>query len=129
MKRQRYVGFGTTSAAERRDADLFFADLIGRPAAVQRTLHPSESEEEEGLVSDWFQNFTNILTLAAMRGDFPGRPSGAMSGSAFMKTIAGNEAPANWQSREDAIARQLIDGNFPDFLVKRWEPVIVKDDS
>ena len=33
-----------------------------------------------------------------------------------MTTIAGKEAPKNWQQREDAIAKELIDGNFPDFL-------------
>ncbi len=128
---KRYLGFGTTSSKDRRNADLFYADLIGRPVPARRTLHPSEDSEGsegEGVLSDWLQDFSNIFT-AGKRGEFPGRPSGALTGSAFMKTIAGNAAPANWQQREDAIAKQLIDGNFPDFLVKRWEPVVVKDDS
>jgi hypothetical protein len=124
---KRHVGFGTTSANERRNADLFYADLIGRPAPVRRALHPTESGEEEGILSDFMQPLGKVFISA--RGEFPGRPPWAPAGSSFMKIIAGNEAPANWQRREDDIAKQLVDGNFPDFLVKRWEPVIVKDDS
>lgn len=123
---KRYIGFGTTSAAERHKADLFYRDLIGSPVPVRRALHPSE--EEEGVFSDLMQSVASAVNAAAMRGAFPGRPSGAPTGSAFMKTIAGNAAPSNWQTREDAIAKQLIDGNLPDFL-RRWESVIVKDDG
>jgi hypothetical protein len=43
-----------------------------------------------------------------------------------MKSIAGKEAPKSWQQREDAIARELINGNFPDFLL-HWEAVDVDD--
>jgi hypothetical protein len=121
---KRFVGFGTTSSRERRNADLFYADLVGRPARGPRRLHPTEAQDE-GFVSDFMQTVSNALSG---RGDFPARPSNAMTGSAFMKTIAGKELPANRQKREDAIATELLAGNMPDFL-RRWEPVTLKADG
>jgi hypothetical protein len=117
----RYVGFGTTSARERRNADLFFADLVGRPIAARRPLHPTE-EQGEGFLDDLIRT---AKAAVGIRDGLPARPADAMTGAAFMKSIAGREAPANWQAREQAIADQLIAGNIPDFLT-RWTPVKVQ---
>jgi hypothetical protein len=124
---KRYAGFGTTSSRERRNADLFYADLIGRPVPVRRALHPSEADDESD-AGDEGEGFISDLMQKILSSDFVARPSSAPTGSDFMKTIAGNAAPANWQAREDAIAKQLIAGNFPDFL-RKWEPVTVSADG
>ncbi|CAN7462692.1 N-acetylmuramoyl-L-alanine amidase family protein [Paraburkholderia hospita] len=54
----------------------------------------------------------------------PPRPSGALSGSAFMATVAGDVEPRDWVARENAFVREIAQGNVPDFL-RRWVPVTV----
>jgi hypothetical protein len=108
--------FGVVTAAEQLASDRFFADLIGGPAGRGLPI-----EERDPLKSR-----LSFLYWDPSRGGFPGRPFGAPAGSAFMKTIAGKEAPTSWQRREDAIAKELINGNFPDFLVQ-WQAVAVGD--
>ncbi len=112
--------FGRVTPAERRASDLFFADLIGRP--VSSLARGGLTEERDPLKSG-----LSFLYWDPSRKEFPGRPFDAMTGSAFMKTIAGKEAPKNRQQRENAIVKELINGNFPDFLAQRWEPVVVED--
>lgn len=112
--------FGVITAAERLASDRFFADLIGGPESA--IGHGLLTEERDPLKSR-----LGFLYWDPSRGSAPGRPFGAPTGSAFIKTIAGKEAPTSWQRREDAIARELINGNFPDFLVQQWAAVPVKD--
>lgn len=116
LRRQPFDG---VSSAERQASDRFFADLIGSP--VGSLGRAGFSEERDPLKSR-----LSFLYWDPSRGKFPGRPFGAPVGSAFMKSIAGKEAPKSWQQREDAIARELINGNFPDFLL-HWEAVDVDD--
>ena len=114
--------FGAVTRAERRASDLFYADLVG-------LRHASRIQDESAEARDPLKSPVGFLYWDPSRGEFPGRPFGAPGGSAFIKTIAGKEAPKVWQQREDAIAKELINGNFPDFLVRRWEPVVVEDGS
>jgi len=112
---RRQTRFAAVSPDERQASDLFFADLMGRSVTARGV---GESAEER----DPLKSRMGFLYWDPSRGGFPGRPFGAPTGSAFMASIAGKEAPKSWQQREDDIAKQLINGNFPDFLLK-WQTV------
>lgn len=101
--------FGFVSAAERRQADRFLADLLG-----VRSRWAPEADSSE----NWLPTPT-----------FPPRYSD-VSATDFMATIAGDGPPADWQTREDAMVAQLLAGNLPDWL-KQWITVRVsrKDQS
>jgi hypothetical protein len=117
--------FRTPSAPERRAADRFWADLGGTPYS-SRPFAESSATATDAEESDPLKDPMAFLYWDPARGRFPGRAPNAPSGSEFMKSIAGKERPRDWQAREDAITAQLINGNFPDFLL-RWEPVVVSD--
>ncbi|MDP2320405.1 MAG: hypothetical protein Q8O42_13830 [Acidobacteriota bacterium] len=53
---------------------------------------------------------------------FPPRDPSAPAGHAFMASIGGEKAPADWAKREDAMVAQLVKGNMPDKLL-RWVTV------
>ena len=73
-------------ANERRNADLFYADLIGRPVPARRALHPSEDSEGEGVLSDVMRDSRTSCKSAEARR-IPRRARSAhLTGSAFMKT-------------------------------------------
>ena len=104
MRNDRFVtryGFG--SPAERRQADLFLADLLGDSGR-----RASEAESAENWVPT---------------PKFPPRYSD-VSGTDFIKTIRGDLTPTDWQAREDAMASQLLAGNLPTWL-QRWVTIRV----
>src|SRR5918993_3950410 len=97
----RYApSFGQISNAERRQARRFWADLTG----VQETV----TEDGENWIPE---------------PSFPKRKS-SVTGEAFMKSIAGDKRPADWQKREDAMVEQLLAGNIPSWL-QQWVTVRV----
>ena len=87
------ASFGPTSAAERRQAGLFWADLFGdgRQAA---------DDEAENWIPE---------------PSFPKRTSN-VTGEVFVNAIAGDKRPSDWQRREDAMVAQLLAGNIPSWL-------------
>jgi hypothetical protein len=107
------------------EADRFWADLLG--GAGRRRLFSVAREQAFPEEQDPLKSTTGFLSWDPSRGHFPGRAASAPTGSEFMRSIAGKEGPANPQKREEAITAELINGNFPDFLIRRWEPVIVAD--
>jgi hypothetical protein len=126
--RTSFIG-RSASAAERRDADLFLADLLGVPlAALQRSqplvLPPAISGRPIMPIEEaWAEN-------AIPEPALPQRQPGAMSGSAFMKTIWSEKAPgaAEWTRREEAMIAQLLAGNMPSWL-RQWVAVEVQASS
>src|ERR671930_427429 len=99
--------FGFVSAAERRRADRFFADLFG---VASRFAAEADGGE------NWIPT-----------PSFPARASN-LAGSAFMATIANVDPHAQWQAREDAMVAQLLAGNVPGWL-QRWITVKVSRDN
>lgn len=53
--------------------------------------------------------------------NFPSRPATALSGSAFMQMLESKD----FGSRDDLIVREIIKGNFPDFM-RKLAPITVK---
>ena len=99
------ISFGSSAAAERRQASDFWADLLGNAA-------PNASETGED----------------SPRPTFPPRYAD-VTGTEFIKTISGDREPADWQAREDAMVAQLLAGNMPEWL-QRWVSVrISKPDA
>jgi hypothetical protein len=97
----RYApSFGRVSNAERREARRFWADFAGVP-------QPATEDAE-----NWIPE-----------PSFPKRAS-SVTGEAFMKSIAGDKRPADWQKREDAMVEQLLAGNIPRWL-QQWVTVRV----
>ena len=88
------------SAADRRRADRFWADLF--------TGSSHAADEAENWIPE---------------PSFPRRTSN-VTGEAFMKSIAGDKRPSDWQQREDAMVEQLLAGNIPSWL-QRWITVRV----
>ena len=84
------------------------------PAVDTRTLRP---------VEDWAEN-------AIPEPALPSRQPGAPSGSAFIKTIWGENAPGpvEWTKREESILAQLLAGNMPSWL-RQWVTVEVQASS
>ena len=119
----------SASAAERRDADLFLADLLGVPlTSLRRPRHPAlpPAVPERPIMpieGAWAENALPEPTL-------PPRPPGAPSGSEFMKSIWGETKPTEeeWTRRENAIVAQLKAGNMPGWL-RQWVPVEVRASS
>jgi hypothetical protein len=104
MRNAAPTGFGEWS--ERRQADRFYADLVG-----SRVGPPVETEDEDA---------ENEIPEPRL----PARPPGARGGKAFMETIKGEGRPANWEEREDKMVAELLSGNVPDFM-RRWVSVKV----
>jgi len=99
-------GFGMASPAERRQADAFFADLLG--AAPMRA-------------DEYYEDAEGGPT-------FPPRYSD-VSGTEFIKTIQSAKTPADWQAREDAMVSQLLAGNLPEWLQKWITITVSKNDA
>ena len=124
--RTSFVG-QSPSAAERRNADLFLADLLGIPAAKQQPaafpVPAGTPPRQIRPVEAWAEN-------ALPEPVFPARQPGALSGSAFMKSIWDETHPgeAAWTKREKAILAQLQAGNMPGWL-RRWVTIEVKNAS
>lgn len=135
-QRFRSPPFDRITASERAAADRFLAELLGPGQGPGRT-EQDESEEflaelfgEEAPLAlaggeqigedavPWRWSPTFLQWSPGHRGPFPPRPAGAPGGRAFIASIDGKAAPADWQSREKAIFRQIVSGNVPDALAR-----------
>ncbi|KUZ71623.1 N-acetylmuramoyl-L-alanine amidase family protein [Burkholderia ubonensis] len=90
-------------------------------ADASAELRPSPVALDPGALSHGHA----LDTAPASSGvSIPARPPGALSGSAFMATVAGEVEPRDWVARENAFVREIAQGNIPDFL-RQWVPVTV----
>jgi hypothetical protein len=129
MRHPRRIRPSITSAAERRNADLFLADLFGVAAPpVQRRVRRRAPASRTGVRA--IMPIEAFSENAIPEPRLPPRMSGAPTGSAFMVTIAGDRAPgaAEWTRREEAMIAQLLAGNMPDWL-RQWVTIEVQASS
>lgn len=126
MRHRRTAFPHRASAAERRAANLFLAELLGIPAARRRdSFQPTApaSRLPRAVEEAWAENAVPEPTLT-------GRPASAPTGSAFMRTIWGERSPnaAEWTRREEAMIAQLLGGNMPSWL-RQWITIEVQASS
>jgi hypothetical protein len=126
--RRRFAATSFSSAAERRAADLFLADLLGQAVTPRRAPHhgsPAAVSDRTPVPVEeaWHEN-------AIPEPALPARSPSAPTGSAFMRSIWGERAPAaaEWTRREEAMIAQLLAGNMPGWL-RQWLTIEVKASS
>jgi hypothetical protein len=114
-------GPGDGRMAEQDESDEFLAELFGEEAPFA-LAGGGESDEDGGESGEdavaWKWTPTFLQWSPGHRGPFPPRPAGAPGGRTFIASIDGKAAPADWQSREKAIFKQIVSGNVPDALAK-----------
>ena len=94
-------------SADRRRADLFWAELVG--------IAPPATAEHIG-EENWLPT-----------PSFPARTSN-LTGDQFVASIASDRTPANWEARENAMVKELLAGNVPQWL-QRWVQVRVSKEG
>jgi hypothetical protein len=85
------------------------ATQVGAPEPTPREVPPMPPKQSPPVKS---------------QSQLPPRPAGAMSGTAFVESLAG----LNLADRETAIHREITSGNFPEFL-RNFKVVAIRDKS